>query len=239
MKKILSLALLALIIPQITFAAWWNPLSWFSNEAQVVEIRPNQQSYENQQEEVGGDNSPDLFKNEPPIIEPKIIEKEVIKEVPVEKIITKIVPVDRIVEKVVTVPDQTIIAENILLKNKLKELESQPALEKSAREDNSLLRGKIKELEERSRQCFADNNELKIKIKELEAEKITLTETEQRKKDLVVEIAQTDLGITQTQISYDNCYAAGERCNNGLELKRRLESLIIKKASLQVELSRL
>ena len=214
-------------------------MSWFSNETPVVEVEPDKPPYTNKQEEVAGENLPNLFSNEPPTVEPKIIEKEVIKEIPVEKVITKTVPVDRIIEKVVTVPDQTIIAENILLKNKLKELESQPALEKSAREDNSLLRKKIDELEERSRQCLADKSKLKTQIEEFEAERVILTEAEQKKKDLVVEIAQTDLEITQTQISYDNCIRKNEGCNNGPELKWRLESLIIKKASLQVELSRL
>lgn len=31
MKKIIILAITLIIIPQIVFAAWWNPLSWFSN----------------------------------------------------------------------------------------------------------------------------------------------------------------------------------------------------------------
>ena len=29
-NKILSIAISLLVIPQITFAVWWNPISWFS-----------------------------------------------------------------------------------------------------------------------------------------------------------------------------------------------------------------
>jgi len=37
MKKILTIILLTLIIPQIAFAAWWNPLSWMGHSESVVE----------------------------------------------------------------------------------------------------------------------------------------------------------------------------------------------------------
>ena len=41
-RVITILIITLLLVPQITFAAWWNPLSWFSRkntaQVQVVEI---------------------------------------------------------------------------------------------------------------------------------------------------------------------------------------------------------
>ncbi len=40
MKKLAIFALVAtlIIVPRVTFAAWWNPLSWF-NQPEPVEIQ--------------------------------------------------------------------------------------------------------------------------------------------------------------------------------------------------------
>jgi hypothetical protein len=47
MKKILSVAILALIIPQIAFAAWWNPLDWFNGWSFLHRTDTNTQALEN------------------------------------------------------------------------------------------------------------------------------------------------------------------------------------------------
>mgnify|MGYP001596331530 FL=1 len=39
MKKLLPVFVLALIVPQIAFAAWWNPLSWFESQSVSPEIQ--------------------------------------------------------------------------------------------------------------------------------------------------------------------------------------------------------
>ena len=33
MKKLLPIIILALIIPQVALAAWWNPASWFKKQS--------------------------------------------------------------------------------------------------------------------------------------------------------------------------------------------------------------
>lgn len=73
MKKVLlyhgyHLVFIALIIPQVTFAAWWNPTTWFNRERAIIE--------------------PAMTKNESSMTDPEIIEKEIIKEIPVEKTVT-------------------------------------------------------------------------------------------------------------------------------------------------------
>ena len=52
MKKIIILALIAVLVPQITLAAWWNPFSWFkkqptSIQPQIVEQDIKTQALEN------------------------------------------------------------------------------------------------------------------------------------------------------------------------------------------------
>lgn len=37
-KHLLSLVLLSFLVPSVTFAAWWNPLSWFNNWGSKKEI---------------------------------------------------------------------------------------------------------------------------------------------------------------------------------------------------------
>lgn len=39
MKKLLPLLILALIIPQVALAAWWNPFSWFGNDVEQTEVQ--------------------------------------------------------------------------------------------------------------------------------------------------------------------------------------------------------
>ncbi|MCK9344815.1 MAG: thermonuclease family protein [Candidatus Pacebacteria bacterium] len=36
MKKLLAITLIALVVPQIALASWWNPFSWFKQSAQQV-----------------------------------------------------------------------------------------------------------------------------------------------------------------------------------------------------------
>ena len=73
------------MIPQLVFAAWWNPLTWFTSELPATKSEPIQQPKIDQQSEAVDNDPLNLFNDEPPITESKIIEKETIKEVPVEK----------------------------------------------------------------------------------------------------------------------------------------------------------
>lgn len=91
MKKYYFLTtLVILIIPQISHASWWNPATWFNSPTVYNEANVN--------------NTIESTKTPP---KPIVIEKEVIKEVPVEKIVEKIVekqvPVEKIVTKTITV----------------------------------------------------------------------------------------------------------------------------------------
>ncbi len=43
-NKFFLVAALAFLFPHIAFAAWWNPLSWFKNQAPIIQENAEQQS---------------------------------------------------------------------------------------------------------------------------------------------------------------------------------------------------
>lgn len=81
MKKYITvLFLTTLIIPSITFASWWNPLSWSKNPKQNIDVvEPN--SVQSIDESV---SIPEIKPKE--VIKPKVVEK--IVEKPIVKTIT-------------------------------------------------------------------------------------------------------------------------------------------------------
>jgi hypothetical protein len=99
-NKTLVLGLIwAITIPQVATAAWWNPLTWFNQEAAVFK-----------------------YDSEVPVTAPEV-EPEVV-EIQVEKVVEK--PVEKIVEKVIKVDNpelqskiDSLIKENEELKSKL------------------------------------------------------------------------------------------------------------------------
>jgi hypothetical protein len=79
-KNLLGVSLFFLIgvfIPQVTFAAWWNPATWFKSETIVNQVPTSTV-------EVKAEVTKEIS-----VEEPVETIKEVIKEVPVEKIVTK------------------------------------------------------------------------------------------------------------------------------------------------------
>lgn len=210
-NKILILILLsAIVIPQIASAVWWNPASWFK-EKTPIDIPLNEGT-----EQVSTTSKMSTT-------EPQIIEKEIIKEVPVEKII----------EKIVTKPDQSVINENNSLKNKIKELEI-----------------KLQALQATSTQCFVDLNKLQERIKELEA---PLSQTEIRRRELNIQIANIDIEISRVYAGYYDssiCSSNLPSCDEGWQthptirppqslLDKKVGSFQVQKAQLQLELSKL
>ena len=160
-NKILVLGLLfAVTVPQIVFATWWNPASWF--EEKKVENSQSIEEFVTQQTPESISENTTL----PSKQEPEIIEKTVIKEVKV--------PVEKIVEKVIIKPDQSVINENNLLKNKIKDLETQIA------------------------RYVTEINSLKAKIEILET---PLTQTSGRGKELNAQIAQIDVGLVTLEVN--------------------------------------
>ena len=101
------LILLLLLLPNFALAAWWNPLSWFSDTSEVQQV---QQA-----------NVSQALRCEPEIIE-KIVEVPVEKivieyiEVPVEKVVIKIeyIEVEKIVEVIKEVPVEKIVYQEIV-----------------------------------------------------------------------------------------------------------------------------
>ena len=98
-KITIAVILTIIITPQTSLAVWWNPSTWFSVKEQI-----NQNT--------DRENIPTV---EP--TQPVIIEKEVIREVPVEKIILR--PVEKIVEKIITKTEKV---DNPLLLKKIEDL---------------------------------------------------------------------------------------------------------------------
>ncbi len=128
-NKIIVLTFLVyLTIPQLVSAIWWNPISWF--EAKGLEIvQPINNKSQSEIELSTNDNT----KDKSSATETKIVEKEIIKKIPVEKI----------VKKVITIPDQSIVNENNQLKTKIKELENEIA---ELKKDENLIEIKKKNL---------------------------------------------------------------------------------------------
>ena len=94
-KKIMPIILLAFLIPQITLAAWWNPLTWFNNwtfkkSVQVIQVpkvslppKPESENTLLQENEipkkVENDTTP---KKKDPINSPSIVPNPVTKNIP-------------------------------------------------------------------------------------------------------------------------------------------------------------
>jgi hypothetical protein len=76
MKKYIGFAIVALFIPQITFAAWWNPLSWtwfqkIINQEEVVTLTTSNNSVDTE-----GTSSPKLITCNPRTYSAEYFEKE-------------------------------------------------------------------------------------------------------------------------------------------------------------------
>lgn len=90
-----------------------------------------------------------------------------------------------------------------------------------------------------STQCFLELNKLQERIKELEA---PLSQTEIRRKELNMQIANLDLEITKTRNGYYGRGCSNEGCPNdglGEGIQRMLAPLEVQRAQLQLELSKL
>src|SRR3989344_3653016 len=80
MKKLtITIIALSLVIPQVTFAAWWNPISWFRNNQNTENIK---QSDLVPYEGIAVDKNPK-----------KVTESPARQDV-VEKTVTKVIEVD-------------------------------------------------------------------------------------------------------------------------------------------------
>lgn len=110
-NKILTTILITSItLPQITLASWWNPSSWFKGDQTESTTTNNAEipsSVNLSNKKIDNNNIVTT-----PTIEPKVIEKTVVKTV----------PVDRIVEKIV--PDQSVVNENNSLKKQIQDLQT-------------------------------------------------------------------------------------------------------------------
>ncbi len=156
MKKTIILAVL--LLPTFTYAVWWNPSTW-GQKATIYEAVST------------------------PVVtpEPQII--ETIVEVPVEKEVVKevIKEVPKVVEKVVTVQDQTVLAKNKELTDRVAQLEKEI---KALKSELSKYKNINSELE-----SIADNKQeikdLKLKLVELEQFKADLLKDDSDKKYLL------------------------------------------------------
>lgn len=92
--KIFSIVLLALLIPQLTLAAWWNPFSWFKKPAPVVDTQT--QALENRIKEL----EERLEKTQIPLVTPTTTISETPKEMTTKKVPTE----PKIEPKVVNAP---------------------------------------------------------------------------------------------------------------------------------------
>jgi hypothetical protein len=131
MKKILIFLLIGFIIPQVTFAAWWNPRTWFvprdTKNLHLEEVIKNDELVPSKEQSAVSTSS--LGTSETKIV---------------ERVVTKTIPVDRVVEKIVIQSDQSVIDENNLLKIKIKELQ---AISNQCVVDTEGLQARIKQLE--------------------------------------------------------------------------------------------
>lgn len=73
-KIYISILILSITLPQLASAVWWNPTTWFKSEVKFEAPVKEQADFYSEQQ----------FTNEP-----EVVEREVIKEIPVEKTITK------------------------------------------------------------------------------------------------------------------------------------------------------
>jgi hypothetical protein len=86
--------LIGFIIPQVTFAAWWNPRTWFvprdTKNLHLEEVIKNDELVPSKEQSAVSTSS--LWTSETKIV---------------ERVVTKTIPVDRVVEKIVIQSDQS------------------------------------------------------------------------------------------------------------------------------------
>lgn len=200
----------ALVVPQLASAAWWNPMTWFegSKSEPVTPVNTDEQTEEVQT------NTKSASSNVLPPVETKVIEKQVIKEIPVEKVI----------EKVVTKSDQAVIDENNLLKSKIKNLETQ--ILGYAKEINSL-KAKIQELEVPLTQAENRRKELNTQIAKIDVGLVTLE----------VNGIENKAGPNYYTITF--CSESGSTSSSCSTKEYTYNELKILKAKLQAELASL
>lgn len=87
-KYLLSLVVIISIVPQVTFAVWWNPASWF--EKPTIE----EKIIEQETTEVTGVSSEQTSPTTAQQVTERVIERIVEKPVIQEKVVTKTITVD-------------------------------------------------------------------------------------------------------------------------------------------------
>lgn len=105
-KSIIFILLISLILPNLVFASWWNPVSWLktekvlqnnvfistSTDSNIITKNDSDSEVINLKKQIS-----DLLKQIEILKDSKLEVKEIIKEIPVEKIIYQ----DKIIEKIV------------------------------------------------------------------------------------------------------------------------------------------
>lgn len=194
----------------MTFASWWNPSSWFESHKPTVQTPTPT---------VIPTLSPEIIKDTPP---EKVTEKVI--EKPVEKVVTKIVT------NTVTVDNPNLIKQIDALKIENANWKASFDLAKKDRKDSEdKLNARIQDLE----------NQL-VAVKNSSSN--TQSVYDAKRKEILTKIAEVDLEIPKENEYYFSggfyC-GGGDGCERDIIHQKRLSSLNIRKAELQLELTKL
>ena len=220
MKKLLPILILALIIPQVAFAAWWNPLSW---RKRPIEEPPHIQVTDGEtvKEQIleGVDKTNAAQNKIKPVVEERVI---------------------RVADPTLQAKINTLITENVTFRARIAELEAILARYTSIEKQNETTRinqQKEKEVEERAR--LEKEKQASVEQAEIDAQK------DARKKALNIEIAQLYADKTKLQADEDRCPRGNglNMCSlwatiyRGLDYGEAYRRIEVRIAELRVELA--